>query len=270
MNDNLHAKFRKSGQATFRYFGQLLVNPISEVGRYSLFTGDALRKIFFPPMQRKLAFTQLDFVGNKSIGIIIMAAIMIGAVFGLQFGSIFRIFGAESMIGAAAGIGLAKELSPVVTSFLVAGRAGSSMAAEIATMRVNEQIDALRIMAVNPISYLVAPRVLATMIMLPLLTCIFTIWGVFSAFVVGVLLFNVDPGVFFEKIQEFAKLEYLVEGLQKAALFGVILASVSCFKGFHAKGGAKGVGQAVTSAVVISLVTILITDFFVSYIRYNF
>ncbi len=249
---------------------ELILVPISSLGSYGIFLYDALKKIFVPRISLSLTMQQLEFVGNRSTGIVILAAIMIGAVFGLQFGTIFQIFGAESMIGAAAGVALAKELSPVVTSFLVTGRAGSSMAAEIATMRVNEQIDALRIMAVNPMAYLVAPRLLASLIMLPLLTIIFTIWGIFSAFVIGVLIFNVDVGVFMDQIRAIVKTSYVFEGIQKAVVFGLILASIACYKGFNAKGGAKGVGNAVTEAVVTSLVTILIVDFFMSYIHHTF
>lgn len=249
---------------------EFVLTPVSAMGSYGIFLLEAIKKIFVPRISLTLTMQQLEFVGNRSTGIIILAAIMIGAVFGLQFGTIFKIFGAESMIGAAAGVALAKELSPVVTSFLVTGRAGSSMAAEIATMRVNEQIDALRIMAVNPMGYLVAPRILASVIMVPLLTILFTIWGIFSAFVIGVLIFNVDVGVFLEQIRNIVKTTYIFEGVQKAFVFGLILASIACFKGFNAKGGAKGVGSAVTEAVVTSLVTILIVDFFMSYIHHTF
>src|SRR5690606_13738526 len=126
-----------------------------------------------------------------------------------------------------------------------------AMAAEIATMRVNEQIDAMRVMAVNPIWYLVAPRILASMIMMPLLTAVFVLWGVGSSFVIGIMLFDVDVGIFFENLSWIVKPEYVFQGMQKAAIFGLIFSSLGCFTGFYAGGGAKGVGRAVTTAVVI-------------------
>ena len=173
------------------------------------------------------------------------------------------------MIGAAAGFALSKELAPVVGSFLVTARAGSAMAAEIGTMRVNEQIDAMRVMAVNPMNYLVAPRMLGAIIMMPLLTSLFILAGVTSSFVIGVGMYNVDVGIFFEKIRFIVAPHHIVQGLQKAAVFGAIFSVTGCFKGFHAGGGAKGVGRATTEAVVISLVTILIVDFFISYLQFE-
>lgn len=244
------------------------VQPVSFTGALTQFFGNILLRTFRPRMSLALFFKQCEFVGNNSIGVMILSGMMIGAVFGLQFGEIFRIFGAEGMIGAAAGYALSKELAPVVGSFLVTARAGSSMAAEIATMRVNEQIDAMRVMAVNPYNYLVAPRIWATVAMMPLLTMIFIISGVFCSFVIGVAIYDVDLAVFFDKIQWIVKPRHLWEGAQKAMVFGLILSTVGCFKGFNARGGAKGVGRATTEAVVISLVTILVVDFFISYWNY--
>ena len=176
--------------------------------------------------------------------------------------------GAEGMIGAAAGYALSKELAPVIGSFLVTARSGSSMAAEIATMRVNEQIDAMRVMAVNPYNYLVAPRIWASVVMMPLLTIIFIASGVFCSFIIGVVIYNVDLAVFFDKIQWIVKPRHIWEGWKKAMIFGLIFSSLGCYKGFFARGGAKGVGRATTEAVVLSLVTILIVDFFISYLTH--
>ncbi len=245
-----------------------IVQPVTFTGALTQFIGNTLLRSFRPRMSIQLFMRQCEFVGNQSIGVMILAGMMIGAVFGLQFGEIFRIFGAEGMIGAAAGYALSKELAPVVGSFLVTARAGSSMAAEIATMRVNEQIDAMRVMAVNPYNYLVAPRIWASIAMMPLLTMIFILSGVFCAYLIGVAIYDVDLAVFFDKIQWIVKPRHLWEGAQKAMVFGMILSAVGCFKGFHASGGAKGVGRATTEAVVISLVTILVVDFFISYWNY--
>ena len=246
----------------------VVFQPIALIGSIMRFFGNTLLRTVRPRMSLVLFFKQCEFVGNQSIGVMILSGMMIGAVFGLQFGEMFRIFGAEGMIGAAAGYALSKELAPVVGSFLVTARAGSSMAAEIATMRVNEQIDAMRVMAVNPFNYLVAPRIWASVAMMPLLTMIFIISGVFCSFMIGVAIYDVDLAVFFDKIQWIVKPRHLWEGAQKAMIFGLILSIVGCYKGFYANGGAKGVGRATTEAVVMSLVTILVVDFFISYLNY--
>ncbi len=244
------------------------IQPVTLTGALIKFIGNTILRTVRPRMSIRLFMRQCEFVGNQSIGVMILSGMMIGAVFGLQFGEMFRIFGAEGMIGAAAGYALSKELAPVVGSFLVTARAGSSMAAEIATMRVNEQIDAMRVMAVNPYNYLVAPRVWASVAMMPLLTMIFILSGVFCSYLIGVVIYDVDLAVFFDKIQWIVKPRHLWEGAEKAMVFGLIFSAVGCFKGFFASGGAKGVGRATTEAVVISLVTILVVDFFISYWNY--
>jgi phospholipid/cholesterol/gamma-HCH transport system permease protein len=261
-----HDSMKKSGLDSVANVA--FVQPITFTGSLTQFIGNTILRTFRPRMSFILFLKQCEFVGNQSVGVMILSGMMIGAVFGLQFGEIFRIFGAEGMIGAAAGYALSKELAPVIGSFLVTARAGSSMAAEIATMRVNEQIDAMRVMAVNPYNYLVAPRIWASIAMMPLLTMIFIVSGVFCSFVIGVAIYDVDLAVFFDKIQWIVKPRHLWEGGQKAMVFGLIFSSVGCYKGFNARGGAKGVGRATTEAVVISLVTILVVDFFISYWNY--
>ena len=248
-------------------FGSLTVQPLSALGRYIIFCRQVAGCMILRRWRFKLIYQQMEFVGVKSFWIIVLAAMMIGAVFGIQFGQIFKIFGIESMIGAAASFALSRELAPVVGAFLVTGRAGSSMAAEIATMKVNEQLDAMKVMSVNPVNYLVVPRVLASMAMMPLLTVFFIVVGVASSYIIGVLLFQVDEGIFFTKIQWITKPRHVFQGMQKALIFGWIFSSIGCFTGFYSAGGAKGVGVATTTAVVVSLVAVLISDFFISYIQ---
>lgn len=246
-----------------------VMKPVAVIGRYTLFCLGSTRCMFWPPLNYRLVMVQLEFVGNRSIGIVILAALMIGAIFGLQLGHIFRIFGAESMLGAASAFALAKELAPVTTAMLVTCRAGSAMAAEIATMRVNEQIDAMRVMAVNPLSYLVAPRLLASLIMTPLLSGVFVLVGTISAFGLGVSFYDIDVGIFIERIEWIVEPKHILEGEIKAFVFGGILSTVGCFCGYYAGGGAKGVGRSTTVAVVTSLVAILIVDFFLSYLQFQ-
>lgn len=253
-----------------QYVGRAATRPIGLVGTYVIFLWKTFRGFVVPSVQWRHLTRQMEFVGNRSIGVILLASLGVGSVFGLQFGDIFRIFGAEGMIGAAAGFALSKELAPVITAFLVTGRGGSAMAAEIATMKVNEQIDALRVMAVDPFNYLIAPRMIAAMIMTPLLSGVFLLNGVLASLITGVVFFDVGVGIFLEKIVWIIRFEHVMDGLQKAAAFGLVFSSIGCFKGYHAQGGAKGVGIAVTQAVVTSLVAILVVDFIISFVQLRF
>lgn len=237
------------------------------VGRYAILIKELVYWIFHPPLRLRLIFKQLEFVGNKSFNIIFLSSLFTGAVLGLQIGKIFQIFRAEGLMGAATGKSLALELAPVMCGFIVTGRAGAAMAAEIATMRVNEQLDAMEAMGIDPISYLIVPRVIAATLMMPLLSGFFLCLGIVGCYVVGQLMFSVDTQVFLQQLQWLLWLEDVRKGLTKAAIFGFILSSVACYKGYYARGGAKGVGEATTQAVVASLLTILIVDFFISFLQ---
>ncbi len=211
-----------------------------------------------------LIFRQLEFVGNKSSLIIFIASLFVGAVLGLQLGVIFKLFSAEGLMGAATGKSLAIELGPVMCGFIVTGRAGAAMAAEIATMRVNEQIDAMEAMGINPISYLVVPRVIASLLMMPLLSGIFLFVGVVGCYFVALTFYQVDTLTFMRQLKWIVEWQDVIKGLEKAAVFGFIFSSIACYKGFRAKGGAKGVGEATTIAVVNSLLSLLIADFIIT------
>ena len=250
--------------------GQLVLAPINIVGSYTHFLNLGFKSIFFPPVNTKLLLRQMEFIGNRSFLTVVMSGAMVGGIFGFQLGEIFKIFGAESMIGAAAGFALSRELAPVIGSFLVTARAGSAMAAELATMKVNEQIDAMRVMAVDPMNYLVAPRILAAILIMPLLTVFFTISGVVCSYIIGVSFYDVDVADFQAKIQWIISIKDISLGMQKAVVFGIVFSSVGCYQGFSTQGGAKGVGQATTKAVVISYVSILILDYFITYIQFKF
>ncbi|MBF0440295.1 MAG: ABC transporter permease [Oligoflexales bacterium] len=247
---------------------QIMIRPVEKLGVYNSFFMKSLAKIFYPPVNFKLLSIQMEFVGNRSFSIVILAGVMVGGIFGFQLGEIFRIFGAESMIGAAAGFALSRELAPMVVGFLVTGRAGSSMAAEIATMRVNEQIDAMKVMAVNPYSYLVAPRILASILMMPFLMVFFVIVGVIASFIIGIAFYDVDVADFMNKIQWIVAPKDIFLGIQKAAVFGLIFSIIGCYQGFFASGGAKGVGKATTMAVVVSYVSLIVADYVISYLQF--
>lgn len=244
--------------------GDLLIKLFAGFGRFLIFLKEVFLWFFKPPFRLTLLIKQLEFVGNKSSLIILISAFFVGAVLGLQLGVIFRLFSAEGLMGAATGKSLALELGPVMCGFIVIGRAGAAMAAEIATMRVNEQIDAMEAMGVNPISYLVIPRVLASTIMMPVLAGIFLFVGIIGCYAVAVIFYRVDTMTFMQQLKWIVYWSDVVKGLVKATAFGFIFSTIACYKGFKAKGGAKGVGEATTSAVVASLLSILVGDFIIT------
>jgi phospholipid/cholesterol/gamma-HCH transport system permease protein len=184
-------------------------------------------------------------------------------VFALQTVNGFARFNAEALVGSAVALALTREMAPVLASMMVTARAGSAMAAELGTMRVTEQIDALTTMAVNPVQYLVVPRVLAGLLMVPLLVMIFDLTGLAGGYFVAVTVKGLSAGTFISRTQLWLDPEDITEGLIKGAVFGLFVALVACFKGYGAAGGAKGVGQATTEAMVTSALGIFILDYFV-------
>lgn len=209
----------------------------------------------------------MEFIGNQSLLIIMISGFFLGAVFSLQIGSIFTIFGAQGMLGAASGKALSRELSPLVTGFLIAGRGGAAITAEIGTMKVNEQVDAMEAMGVNPVSYLVVPRFVAGVLMVPMLVGIFNFTGQLGSFVVGIFQFDVDQGVFFRKLVDIVHMRDIWSGMQKAVVFGGVISLIACRYGLYASGGAKGVGVATTNSVVTTLLVILGIDFLITYLQ---
>lgn len=244
--------------------GIYIVKLLAGCGRFLIFVRDLCRWFFLPPFRVGLIIKQLEFVGNKSSMIIFISSLFVGAVLGLQLGVIFKLFSAEGLMGAATGKSLALELGPVMCGFIVIGRAGAAMAAEIATMRVNEQIDAMEAMGVNPISYLVVPRVIASTLMMPILAGMFLFVGVIGCYIVAVIFYRVDTMTFMQQLKWIVYWSDVVKGLVKATVFGFIFSTIACYKGFKAKGGAKGVGEATTRAVVVSLLSILVGDFIIT------
>ena len=241
---------------------------IKSLGRFVLFSKMIFLGMITPLISRRHLVEQMERVGFRSFAVIFVAAISVGAMFGLQFGELLRLYRAEALLGAASTVALAKEIAPVLGSFIVVGKVGSALAAEVANMRVRQEIDAMELMSVDPISYLIAPRVLATTLMMPLLFIEFVVVGVGSAYVVGISLFEVDSGMFFEKIPWLTEPQDMFRGLFKATVFGGILGLVSCYKGYYVERHSRGVGRATTSAVVLSLVAIIIVDFFISYLQW--
>jgi phospholipid/cholesterol/gamma-HCH transport system permease protein len=217
-----------------------------------------------PPYRFRLLFQAMEFVGVGSLFIVLLTGLFTGAVFALQGAVAFRLFNAESLVGSTVALSLARELSPVLTGLMVTGRAGSGIATELGTMRVTEQIDALYTMAVNPVQYLIVPRFIAGLIMVPVLSVLFTMVGMLGAYFVGVVLLHIDQGIFIGKTRWFVDPADLSSGLIKAFFFGGILTMVGCYKGYYASGGARGVGVATTQAVVYGSVLILVADYFLT------
>jgi phospholipid/cholesterol/gamma-HCH transport system permease protein len=217
-----------------------------------------------PPYRLPLFVSAMEFVGVQSVFIVGLTGLFIGMVFGIQLVDGFRDFGAENQTGAVVGMALARELSPVFTSLMVSSRAGSAMSTELGSMRVSDQIDALTTMAVNPVQYLVVPRVLAGTLMVPILTMLFNMVGIFGAWIVCVKLLGLDSGIFVDKVRWFVDVSDLRQGLIKAFAFGLTISLIACRHGFYAKGGAAGVGQATTAAVVQSAVSILALDYLIT------
>ncbi len=224
--------------------------------------------MFRPPYRFRVLFKQMEFVGVNSIIVVLIAGAFTGMVFALQSYYGFRMFGGESLVGATVALGVTRELGPVFTALMVTGRVGSAMAAEIGTMKVTEQIDALHTMSVNPVHYLVMPRIVAAIVMLPVLTVVSDFVGIVGGYFVGVELLNINSGIFVAKIVEFVDLGDIYNGLIKAACFGLILSLIGCYKGMKTTGGAEGVGKATTQSVVLASVTIFISDYFLTSVMF--
>jgi phospholipid/cholesterol/gamma-HCH transport system permease protein len=231
---------------------------LSELGGILLMFFQSMAWTFTPPFRLRNLIKQMEFIGVKSLFIVVLTGVFSGMVLALQSYHGFRKFGGESLMGGIVALSLAREMGPVMTALMVNARAGSAIAAELGTMRVTEQIDALQMMAINPVQYLVVPRIWAGVLMLPLLTAINILVGIIGGYFVGVILLKINPGVFMDKMINMIELSDLVQGIVKSVFFGLILTLIGCYKGYNTYGGAEGVGRATTEAVVISSVCILI------------
>jgi len=247
---------------------QPIWSVLEEMGGIMLMLLQSVYLSFQRPFKLDYIFKQMEFVGVKSTLIVLITGAFTGMVLALQSSYGFRKFGAEGLVGAIVALSMTRELGPVLTSLMVTGRAGSAMAAELGSMRATEQIDALTVMALNPIKYLVAPRVVASCLILPILTIISDFIGIAGGYLIGVKLLGINEGAFINKIVKTLALADIYNGLIKAAVFGIILSVVSCYKGFNTRGGAEGVGRATTEAVVVSSVTILVADYVLTSIMF--
>lgn len=237
---------------------------IEQIGANVTLFAQSVRWLFARPFRLGVLLEAMEYIGVQSTLIVCMIGLFVGMVFALQLTSALRTFGTEGFVGATLGLAVTRELSPVFTSIVIAARAGAGMATELGSMRITEQIDALATLAVNPVQYLVTPRVLAGTIMVPLMSLLFVAMAMAGGYGVGVWLEHVDPGVFVENARWLLETKDLMQGLVKATVFGCALTVISCSQGFNASGGAKGVGIGTTRAVVGSFVTILVLDYFLT------
>jgi phospholipid/cholesterol/gamma-HCH transport system permease protein len=246
--------------------GRLTILLIQEMGRMAIFFSKGFLFIFSLPLQLLKIIQQTYFIGMKSIFVICLTAAFTGMVLGLQGYYTLVKFGSEGLLGAAVALSLVRELGPVMTAIMVIGRAGSAVAAEIGIMRISEEIDALETMDIDPIRFLVSPRIAAALISFPLLTALFDVVGIFGGYVTGSCLLGINPGIYFSRVESSVLMEDILGGFIKSIAFAVVVATICCFQGYftHTRSqgfGAKGVSLSTTSAVVLSCVVVLVTDY---------
>ena len=246
------------------HIGEVVIGLLNGLGDFTQFTIQTLYWTFKPPYRFKLLFDQVYFIGNKSIFIIFLTSSFTGAVFAMQIYLGMKAINADSFIGPIVTIALAKELAPVLSGLVVAGRCGAAMAAQIGSMKVTEQIDALEVMGINSYQYLAVPRILGCMIGLPLLSAIFLLIGYGGSWLVGVKLLMIDEIIYTQKMSDFMRLTMIAEGLIKATVFGYLIGIIGTYQGFNVSGGAEGVGKGTNMAVVWGMITVLVVDFFLT------
>src|SRR4051812_20996255 len=235
---------------------------LTYAGDRTLLLSDAIAGLFRKPFRLRLFLEQMDFVGVGSLPIICLVGLFSGAVSAQQAIAALRIFNQERFVGATVGISLAQELAPVFTALMITARAGSGMATELGSMRITEQIDALTTFAVDPVQYLVTPRIVATILMMPIMTMVFNIVGLVGAYLYSIYLKEIDLGQFIEMYKYWTDpKDYIIGGI-KAFVFGGALSLAACYQGFNIRGGAKEVGLATTRAVVAGSVATLVLDYF--------
>jgi phospholipid/cholesterol/gamma-HCH transport system permease protein len=244
--------------------GRLLISFTSEAGRVLLLGFRTLTQLFVPPYEPRNIIKQMFDIGVTSVPVVIVTGLFTGMVLALQTFTGFKRFGAESLVGSVVALSLTREMGPVLTGLIVTGRAGAAMAAELGTMRVTEQIDALETLATNPVKFLVVPRFIAGIVMLPALTVISDAVGIVGGYMITVGLFGASSAQYWKRTWDILEYSDIYNGLIKAAFFGGAISLVCCYRGFYSEGGAEGVGKATTGAVVMSFMTILISDYFLS------
>lgn len=246
---------------TFAVIGRVTLFVVQEMGRMLLFLLAALAWLIRPPFRPFQHLRQLHFIGFKSTFVVVLTAAFTGMVLGLQGYYTLRKFGSEALLGSAVALSMIRELGPVLAALMVTARAGSAMTAEIGIMRITEQIDALDTMAINPLQYLIAPKLVAGLIGVPLLVAIFDVVGIYGGYIVGVDLLGVSPGSYWSSIETSVEWKDVYGGIIKSITFGLLVTWVCSYKGYYTQMSAEGLGRATTEAVVLSSVLILMWDY---------
>jgi phospholipid/cholesterol/gamma-HCH transport system permease protein len=242
--------------------GRWGLSTVSSLGRFGLFLGNALFWLAVPPFRFQQLVRRVSFIGVRSLSVILLTGLFTGMVLGLQGVLMLRRVGSEAFVGPAVAISLIRELGPVLSALMVTGRAGSALAAEIGVMRITEQIDALTVMALHPMRYLVVPILVAGVIAMPLLGWIFDVVGILGGYAIASGLFGVSAGIYFGQIETFLSTTDIWVGFWKSLAFGLLVTWVAAYKGYYVGHGAEGVGRATTEAVVLASVLILVLDYF--------
>lgn len=249
--------------SSLQLVGGQVLDVVKDVGKAGLMVRSSARWLFRGPVEGRQTLTQCLRIGVDSLPVTALTSFFTGMVLALQSGTTSQyIFNEPLYVGTVVGFSVVMELGPVLTAIVVAGRAGAAIAAEIGTMKVTEQIDALTTLGTGPVRYLVIPRYLACFVMLPLLTVFSAISGIFGGFAVSVGKLNIPSTVYYDDIFTFMKVHHFMHGFLKTFVFAFVIATVCCHRGLRTTGGAEGVGKATTSAVVISMVSILLLDYF--------
>ena len=243
---------------------------LETLGQYFAFLGEVLLSIFKRPFRITQYMNEIEHLGINSVPIILLSGGAMGMIFALQMVTILQLFQAEIGVGAVVAVALSRELAPVITTLMLIAKNGSAMAAELGTMRVTEQIDALESMSISPVHYLVLPKVIASLFVYPMLTLLANVVGSLGAYLISVNLFNVDSAGYLDYMFDFISPRDVVSGLIKSAVMGVIVATICCFYGLKTTQGAKGVGDSATQAVVTSSVSILVADYILTTMLMDF
>jgi phospholipid/cholesterol/gamma-HCH transport system permease protein len=244
--------------------GRQALGALGDTGRLTIFVRDAIASAFRRPFRFVQMVVQFEFIGARSTGIVALAAVFTGLVLALQGYNVLVRFGSENQVGTLVALSLVRELAPVLTALMVTARAGSAIAATIGNMAVTEQIDALRSLAIDPVQYLVVPRLVGAMVAVPLLTALFSLAGIGAAYVFGVTALGLDGLSFMSNIRRSVEWNDVSVGLCKGLIFGILIACIATFRGYHTRGGAAGVGRATTRTVVDCAVLVLGGDYVIT------
>ena len=248
----------------FNIIGVSVLSFLEESGRVMILFLKTVHFILRPPYDIRNLLKQIEYVGVKSIPVVLITGGFTGMVLALQSYTGFKRFNAEAFVGTVVALSMTRELGPVLSGLMVSGRVGSAMAAELGTMQVTEQIDALYTLAINPVKYLVVPRFLASLIVMPVLTAFADVIGILGGYAISVFLLGSNPTVYMRRTYDYLDLEDVYIGLLKACIFGMIIATIGCYQGINTRGGAEGVGKSTTNAVVISSLMILMANYFIT------